>query len=468
MRVGTKLTAVTVTGVLAVLGLHGYLWTQRELALLRSDMERDHRTLARGLSLAAQVVADRTGIEAAVELLRDANERESRMTITWSAPERAARAGARIENAAASANVERDAWLVSTVPLRLRGTAGVLELRESLQQQRKYVAATARRNAIVMGEVAVLCVVIIVGSGLLFVGRPMRQLMVKVRRIGEGHLDDPLLLAQRDEIGELAREINAMCKQLEHARSQARTESERRVAAVEQMRHADRLSMVGRLASGVAHELGTPLNVVLAHAHMIKRGQSTGAAAVADAGAIEEQCERMAAIIRQLLDLARPHASDKRMLDLRDLVQRVLAMIEPVAGKHAVRLELDSAGPPLMVNADSSQIGQVIGNLVMNAIQAQPQGGVVRVTLSQLGDEARLRFTDLGSGIPDDDRERIFEPFFTTKDPGEGTGLGLTVSFGIVRDHGGRIEVESAQGQGSSFTVYLPAGEPLFATQAIE
>jgi len=311
----------------------------------------------------------------------------------------------------------------------------------------------------VMGEVALMCVVIIVGSGVVFVGRPMKQLMAKLRKIGAGDLDDPLLLSQRDEMGQLAREINDMCRQLDQARVRVAAETSSRIAAVEQMRHAERLSMVGRLASGVAHELGTPLNVALAHAALIARRQSEGDAAVADAQTIADQCQRMAGIIRQLLDLARPHPINKQAQDVRAVVSGALGVIEPVATKHRVMLNVESAALPIVADIDADQIRQVLNNLVMNAIQAQPDGGAVRVLVEKVSAaELRIRIDDSGSGIQPDALERVFEPFFTTKDPGEGTGLGLTVSYGIVRDHGGRIEVESELGKGSAFTVYLPLG----------
>jgi signal transduction histidine kinase len=233
-------------------------------------------------------------------------------------------------------------------------------------------------------------------------------------------------------------------------------ETRTRIAAVEQMRHADRLSIVGRLASGVAHELGTPLNVALAHARLIARQQRSVDGA-ADANVIVEQGERMAGIIRQLLDLARRHTPNKRLEDVRSIVSGTLAVIEPVASKHGVVLQTHSGAQPIVANVDPEQMRQVVANLVMNAIQAQPAGGEVRVHTEELDScQMRIRVEDKGSGIPSDALDRIFEPFFTTKEPGDGTGLGLTVSYGIVSDHGGRIEVESRQGLGSTFSVYLP------------
>jgi signal transduction histidine kinase len=297
-----------------------------------------------------------------------------------------------------------------------------------------------------------------VGSAFLFVSRPMRLLVAKLERVGKGDLSRPLVLRQRDEIGELAGAINAMCEQLALALTQLEAEAQRRIAAVEQMRHADRLSIVGQLASGVAHELGTPLNVVLAHARETSR-DPYGPAAGSDAAAIVEQAERMAAIIRQLLDLSRRHTPDKQLEDVGALVGKTFSVLAPVASRHGIELRIEPTAKPVTADVDAGQIQQVLANLVMNAIHSQPRGGRVsaRVELSSDAAEVRIRIEDSGSGIPTEARDRIFEPFFTTKAPGEGTGLGLTVSYGIVNEHGGRIEVESVEGLGSTFTVCLPA-----------
>jgi signal transduction histidine kinase len=140
-------------------------------------------------------------------------------------------------------------------------------------------------------------------------------------------------------------------------------------------------------------------------------------------------------------------------------VNSTLAVIEPVAARGGVVLHGESEHTPLIAEVDAEQIRQVVANLLMNAIQAQPQGGVVRVYSEPVGrSELRICVEDQGVGIVAEDRERIFEPFFTTKAPGDGTGLGLTISYGIVNDHGGRIEVQSAAGTGSAFSVFLPLG----------
>jgi signal transduction histidine kinase len=332
----------------------------------------------------------------------------------------------------------------------------MLEMRDSLAQVHAHLESIVLRNIGVMLQLSLLCTVVIAGAGYLFVARPMRELLDKVRRIGRGDLSRPLVLRHDAELGELAREINAMCEQLDTAQQRAVSESEARLLAVEQMRHADRLSTVGRLASGIAHELGTPMNVILAHAHMMARKETIGDAVVKDAEVIAAQTERMAKIIRQLLDLARRETPRKQTENMADLLTRTVELLEPVASRARVELVVREPADSVIAQVDAAQLQQVIVNLVMNGIQAQPAGGKVTLSVQQDERAVKICVEDQGTGISADARARVFEPFYTTKPSGEGTGLGLSVSEGIVRDHGGHIEVAQAQPHGTVFRVHLP------------
>jgi signal transduction histidine kinase len=259
-----------------------------------------------------------------------------------------------------------------------------------------------------------------------------------------------------------------MCDRLAEARNKVTAETTARLAAVEQLRHADRLTTVGKLASGIAHELGTPLNVISGRAQLIQTGEKTPADMRAGARIIVEQTKRMTAIIRQLLDFARRVETPKTELDLRDIAARCTTMLQSIALKAGVTLSVAPGGQAVPAFAEVSQLEQALLNLVVNAIQATENGGSV---LIEVGDEqavppaehggkpgtyAFLRVTDTGSGMAEDTAARAFEPFFTTKDVGVGTGLGLSVAYGIVRDHGGWIDVDTSPGHGSRFSIHLP------------
>jgi two-component system, NtrC family, sensor kinase len=189
---------------------------------------------------------------------------------------------------------------------------------------------------------------------------------------------------------------------------------------------------------------------------------------VENARIIGEQAERMAGIVRQLLDFARQREPRKAATDAHRLVSQTLGMLEPLAAKRSVTLELESAHDLPTVEVDPAQIQQVVSNLVVNAVHATRGPGKVTIQVgvdghrvpAELDGRERefliIGVVDRGAGIDPSIRDRIFEPFFTTKDVGEGTGLGLSVAYGIVREHRGFIEVESNPGSGSRFSVYVP------------
>ena len=252
---------------------------------------------------------------------------------------------------------------------------------------------------------------------------------------------------------------------LDRLRTHLDAEQEERRIAVEQLRHADRLNVIGKLAAGVAHELGTPLNVVAGHAELLSSARRTPASIDASAHTILAQTERMTGIIRHLLDFGRRGGAARTRVNLADLTAGVAKMLETTAAKTGCTLMLAPSSVPVLVDANSSEVEQVLTNLVMNAIQAMPAGGVVRLetaiepgsgTNRSGGSLGRVSISDQGSGIAESNLARVFDPFFTTKGVGEGTGLGLSVSYGIVTDHGGRIDVESTPGRGACFSVLLP------------
>jgi signal transduction histidine kinase len=254
---------------------------------------------------------------------------------------------------------------------------------------------------------------------------------------------------------------------LHRLRERLDIEVSERESAVSQLRHADRLNTVGKLAAGVAHELGTPLNVVSGRASLIASGRTTGDDACRSAAIIVEQTERMTVIIKNLLIFARSGGERKPSIDVTRLVHETVSLLEPLARKQGVELVVTS-GAPRIAPANAGELQQVMTNLIMNAVHAMPNGGAVRVTLEEgpvkhgakhgraAASYVQIRVADQGTGIAPEVLPHIFDPFFTTKDVGVGTGLGLSVTFGIVRDHGGWIQVSTEIGKGTELVVYLP------------
>jgi signal transduction histidine kinase len=232
------------------------------------------------------------------------------------------------------------------------------------------------------------------------------------------------------------------------------TEAALRKEALTQLRHADRLTTIGRLAAGLAHELGTPLNVISGKASLISAGRTAGDDAKQAAKVIEGQTDRMTTIIRGLLDFSRRGGTGRQRTNLRALADQTAELLRPLARRRGVVIEC--TGGPTDAHVNPSEMQQVLSNLLTNAIHSMPKGGTITLRTDADQPMATLHVVDRGEGIAPHVLPRIFDPFFTTKDVGEGTGLGLSVVHGIVDDHGGTIEVESELGRGTTFVLRLP------------
>jgi len=213
---------------------------------------------------------------------------------------------------------------------------------------------------------------------------------------------------------------------------------------------------VGRLAAGIAHEINNPLTGVLSYASLLRKRMEHDVPACEDLDVIVRETVRCRGIIRGLLDFARPTAPARKPMDLNDVVRRSVSVVMPQLSMNHVDLSFDLAADLPLVQADANQIEQVVVNLLLNAADAiGPDGGRIRATTTSSSTAIELLVKDSGRGIPPEDLPRIFEPFFTTKG-NHGTGLGLAVSWGIVEDHGGALEVHSEVGDGTCFTLRLP------------
>jgi two-component system NtrC family sensor kinase len=478
MKLARKLVFGLLVGIIVVLGFTAYLRVTREVELFERDTQRDNLLVGRAMAMSVRQAWQLEGEVAARALLPTFNA-GSHVPVRWVslAPDAPAQDTPRLPaqqlapvRAGQELSTRNEVLGQQLTYVPLTGTAA-LELTESLDNERDYV-----RRAILSSALSTVALILVAGFlasvlGGTLVGRPVQDLVGKVRRIATGDLTGPLTLARRDELGELAVAINQMCDALAAANDATRRETAARLSAVEQLRHADRLTTVGKLASGIAHELGTPLNIVGGRGAMIAAGEATGDEVVDNARIIVEQTERMTQIIRQLLDFARPRRVEKARTDLQAMASDTAALLRPLADKRGVRIVVaDSRGSGQAV-ADSGQIQQVIMNLLVNAIQATDRGGTVTVGLRE--ETVRppsapdgtapqptvcLEVTDTGQGMDLETRARIFDPFFTTKDVGEGTGLGLSIAYGIVRDHGGWIDVHSQPGRGTTMALHLPQG----------
>ena len=465
MRLARKFTLILACGAALVFGLEGYLQTQRDLEHFERDTRADQSLVAHAFRSAAETSWHLQGPREARRLVEELNRAEPSIDLRWVAPggfpatlgpdqREALESGKLVSFVGPDEAGEERRFTYGALP----GAGGsALEVSESLGPQEAHIFATQSQVFVsAMGGV-VLSILVALFAGYGLVGRPVQALRDAARRIGEGELGHRVELRQDDELGDLADEINDMSARLLLARERLEKETQERIRAQEMLRHAERLSTVGQLASGVAHELGTPLNVVSGRARLIERGGDDPAERARGARIIAEQADRMTAIIRQLLDFSRRREPSLVAVDLRQVVGQTRDLLGSLARKRDVVLEAHVAEQPITARVDVGQIQQALTNLVMNAIQASSAKGRVLIgAVSGDAGEVGLQVYDEGSGIAPEDRARLFDPFFTTKEVGEGTGLGLSVTYGLVQEHGGRIEVESEPGQGSRFTIWLP------------
>lgn len=260
--------------------------------------------------------------------------------------------------------------------------------------------------------------------------------------------EGPFLAEERRLLDSVAREIALIIE-----RRQAEVEQ---VRLQDQLRHADRLATIGKLAAGVAHELNEPLTGILGFAELLKELPDMPPQAASDLARIESSALHAREVVRKLLIFARQITPKQGRVCVNRLVQEVVAFFQARLREQGIKVQTQLDGSLPDIQADESQIRQIIMNLCINAIHAMEKGGLLTIATQARTEEVVLSLRDTGPGIPEDIKDKIFLPFFTTKDVDMGTGLGLSVVHGIVKSHRGRIKVVSDAGKGAEFKVYLP------------
>jgi len=309
-----------------------------------------------------------------------------------------------------------------------------------------------------------------------FVTKPLAYLVEGMKRLSSGDMEYRINLEGSDEIGMLARSFNTMSDELKEYKEKMENwtktleeEVQKKTAEIykahENLINTEKLASLGRMAAGVAHEINSPLTGIVTFAHlMLKRTPTDNTRDIEDINVIIDQAERCSRIIRGLLGFSRKTSSEKSMTNLNTLLENTLAMVRHQSRFYNILfdLRLDNSLPA--VNIDPNQIQQVFLNLLINAADAMEKKG--KITLATRPVEngvsrfVEVEITDSGPGIPENIRSKIFEPFFTTKPVGKGTGLGLAVSYGIIKKHEGTIFIKDSPGNGASFCIRLPVAKP--------
>ena len=299
---------------------------------------------------------------------------------------------------------------------------------------------------------------------------PFARLRQGIQAMSGGNLDTQIDLRSGDEVSELARAFNHLASSLKEARERIAREAESRLELERNLRQSEKLAIIGQLASELAHEIGTPLNIIGGRAELTLRRIEDPETIRKNLDIIARQTERITKIIQQLLGFVRKKRVEKRPLNIPFVLENTLTLLEQKIENQRVRILKNLPRNLPAVQGDPDHLQQVFLNLILNALQAMPRGGTLSLSassgmFSREGQADRRRpyvevlVGDTGEGMEKEVLNNIFTPFFTTKAEEKGTGLGLTVSQGIVQEHEGWIEVKSELGKGSLFRIYLPAAE---------
>lgn len=295
--------------------------------------------------------------------------------------------------------------------------------------------------------------------GVSIIGKPVKKILNKIDQIKSKNYADHVSLNSKDELADIAHSLNEMASEIEQAYL-------KKLEYIKQLRHAERLTTIGALTSGIAHELGTPLNVILGHCSFI-RCQSESEKNTNSLNTIQKQVDKMSTLIKNLLSFSQKSNLMKEINDLDLILKECVQLLEHKLKGKGISVSLTTK-PNCIINCDKQKIEQVIINILMNSFQALNQSGSIKISCNStikrtFKNKKRLFYMlsigDNGPGIKQEDIDKIFDPFFTTKDIGEGTGLGLSISMGIIEEHDGWIEVDSVVGEGAVFYIYLPVLE---------
>ncbi|HBX43408.1 MAG TPA: two-component sensor histidine kinase [Deltaproteobacteria bacterium] len=335
---------------------------------------------------------------------------------------------------------------------------------------------SARRQTIVFNLMSILSIsVIAVISLLVFVGKPVRQLVLGTNRVARGDLHHIIPIDSDDELGHLARSFNKMTESLQRANEEIhdwiRTlehKVEERTKELKdaqfQLLHTEKLAAVGKIAATVAHEINNPLTGVFTYIKLMERRIEEGKNGAHDMEKFREylstmsrEVQRTSAIVHNLLDFTRPKEPSRKTININSLVEESLNIVKNKLSISNITVEKEMDPLP-DVPADPSQMKQVFINLIINACEAMESGGVLTIKTWQdrIRNKVMIRFVDTGSGISPEHLSHVFDPFYTTKE--KGTGLGLAVVYGIITRHNGRIEVKSSPGGGTEMLISLPTG----------
>jgi signal transduction histidine kinase len=339
---------------------------------------------------------------------------------------------------------------------------GTIRLGFSLKRAYELIHYT-RRDLALLSLASIFCGTSLAVFLAMRISKPVGQLVVGVHQFAGGAYDRPIQVDASDEIGYLAQAFEQMRTSLRRhlthlAEEKQRLEdtNHRLQETQQQLVQSERLAAVGKLAARVAHEVNNPLAIIKTAICILRSQTQEDHLTNGHLKTIEEEINRIARILRELLDFSRPDPVEQ-MVEVNAVIQSLeLLLAQNLREKHiALRVLVDPEVPQVRISGD--HLKQVLLNLVRNAEDAMPSGGLLTIQTNEVGEGIEISVADTGCGIATEHISYLFDPFFTTKADQGGMGLGLSVLYGIIKNAGGRIEVESEVGKGSTFRVILPA-----------
>lgn len=484
MKLFSKIYTYLLFVIVSMLIIDGNLNYETEIDQFDQDMTENAQQIGRIVAEMVSRTWQESGPENALRLIEDAGRADQLMTIRWlwldELPKEYSKSYPqlrRLKTAAPSEQIsfialdehrkkQRHTFMSVAVPGERRG---VLQLSQSLESLADFSQKMLLRILTITTLLALAGGIIVYFFIHIKIRKPLEKLSRKAIEIGKGNLMPELEIKGEDELVGLAGIMNDMCTRLLIAKEKIHFENLARLKTLDQLRHTEKLSTVGQISAGIAHEMGTPLNVVDGRAKMIISGSLDDDEVVNCARIIKNQAEKMTLIIRQLLDYSRKRRSQPTGSEnVATIINQVFHLLSPIAAKQEITLLLHVAPKTrLDCRIDAQQIQQVFMNVIMNSIQATPEGKDVQVDITnttlksmmhtddRLGTFVRIDVLDEGPGIAEEQLQEIFTPFFTTKKIGLGTGLGLSIAREILEEHGGWIEVDNRRPRGARFSIFL-------------
>ena len=463
VRITTRLTLALSVMALLLIGGYGVRLVQSESDDLRAAVTHEVELLARsvralldGRAEAAAVEAMLQGIEPQVRVLRSPGPDD---------PVEARDAVAALEAGEPGAVRFSARW--ATRALLLADGRPVVLLRP-LADLDQSLTALAREVAWMALSFVGLAAALGAILGRVYVRRPLDGLHAAMQAVRAGDLRSPAPIPRQDELGAVMHDFNVMLADLRDAETRLDAEREARTHLELQLRDVERLVTVGQLATGLAHEIGSPLQVLNGRARLLDAAAADPAKVRRHAGILVEQTDRIARIVEDLARLARGRQTRPLPVDVAAGARAILELLSHVARQQSVALELTAAPGTARAQVDPDQLQQVLLNLVRNALTFAPRDSTVEVHVGPgtlrppeggpATPAVRLAVSDAGPGVPPELRERVFEHFFTTRSGQGGHGLGLSVVRGIVVAHGGAVDIEASE-VGACFAVRLPVAQ---------